>query len=158
MQQHNSGDVVVPDCTPRGVSNGDRGVLTAWCGTTDRGRARVNDGRCDRDVATPGGLGRVQSLVCSLGAGVQGLGAAQAVSPAEKLTAVVCDLTLLGKTQTVTLKANHDGCHDKPMLKRQVCGGVFEATLQRTDFGMSHGLPFITNDIKRVIQVEAVKQ
>jgi hypothetical protein len=79
-------------------------------------------------VATPGGLGRVQRLVCPLGVRAsRGSVQSQAVSPAEKLTAVVCDLTLLGKTQTVTLKANHDGCYDKPMLKRQVCGGVFEA-------------------------------
>lgn len=76
----------------------------------------------------------------------------------EKVTAVVGDLTLLGKTQTVTLKANHYGCYDNPMLKRQVCGGDFETTIQRSEFGMTYGLPFIPNDIKLVIQVEAVKQ
>ena len=76
----------------------------------------------------------------------------------EKVVAVVGDLTLLGKSQTVTLKANHYGCYDNPMLKRQVCGGDFETTLQRADFGMNYGLPFIPNDIKLVIQVEAVKQ
>ena len=76
----------------------------------------------------------------------------------EKVVAVVGDLTLLGKSQTVTLKANHYGCYDNPMLKRQVCGGDFETTIQRADFGMSYGLPFIPNDIKLVIQVEAVKQ
>lgn len=76
----------------------------------------------------------------------------------EKVVAVVGDLTLLVKTQTVTLKANHYGCYDNPMLKRQVCGGDFETTIQRGDFGMSYGLPFIPNDIKLVIQVEAVKQ
>ena len=76
----------------------------------------------------------------------------------EKVVAVVGDLTLLGKTQTVTLKANNYGCYDNPMLKRQVCGGDFETTIQRSEFGMNYGLPFIPNDIKLVIQVEAVKQ
>ncbi len=76
----------------------------------------------------------------------------------DKVVAAVGDLTLLGKTQTVTLKANNYGCYDNPMLKRQVCGGDFETTIQRGDFGMSYGLPFIPNDIKLVIQVEAFKQ
>jgi len=76
----------------------------------------------------------------------------------DKVVAVVGDLTLLGKSQTVTLKANNYGCYDNPMLKRQVCGGDFETTIQRSEFGMTYGLPFIPNDVKLVIQVEAVKQ
>jgi polyisoprenoid-binding protein YceI len=76
----------------------------------------------------------------------------------DKIVAAVGDLTLLGKTQTVTLKANNYGCYDNPMFKRQVCGGDFETTIQRSDFGMSYGLPFIPNDIRLVIQVEGVKQ
>ena len=76
----------------------------------------------------------------------------------DKVSSVVGNLTLLGKTQTVVLKANHYGCYDNPMLKRQVCGGDFETTIQRGDFGMTYGLPFIPNDIKLVIQVEAVRQ
>ena len=76
----------------------------------------------------------------------------------DKVSAVVGDLTLLGKTQTVTLSANHFGCYDNPMLKREVCGGDFETTIQREKFGMTYGLPFIPNDVKLVIQVEAVKQ
>lgn len=76
----------------------------------------------------------------------------------DKVGAVVGDLTLLGKTQTVTLRANNFGCYENPMLKRQVCGGDFETTIQRADFGMSYGLPFIPNDVRLVIQVEAIKQ
>ncbi|MCC6219157.1 MAG: polyisoprenoid-binding protein, partial [Aquabacterium sp.] len=38
------------------------------------------------------------------------------------------------------------------------CGGDFETTIQREKFGMTYGLPFIPNDVKLVIQVEAVKQ
>ena len=76
----------------------------------------------------------------------------------DKVSAVVGTLTLLGKPQTVTLKANHFNCYQNPMLKRQVCGGDFDTTIQRADFGMSYGLPFIPNDIHLVIQIEAVKQ
>lgn len=76
----------------------------------------------------------------------------------DKVSAVVGDLTLLGKTQTVTLTASSFGCYENPMLKREVCGGDFETTIQREKFGMTYGLPFIPNDVKLVIQVEAVKQ
>ena len=76
----------------------------------------------------------------------------------DKVVAVVGDLTLLGKSQTVTLKANNYGCYDNPMLKRQVCGGDFETTIQRSAFGMNYGVPFIPDNIKLVIQIEAVKQ
>ena len=67
-------------------------------------------------------------------------------------------LTLLGKTLPVTLKAQGFGCYDHPRLKREVCGGDFETTIQRSAFGMTYGVPFIPDNIKLVIQVEAVKQ
>lgn len=76
----------------------------------------------------------------------------------DKVSAVVGTLTLLGKPQTVTLKASNFNCYQSPMLKREVCGGDFETTIQRGDFGMTYGLPGIPNDIRLVIQVEAVKQ
>ena len=76
----------------------------------------------------------------------------------DKLVSVSGELTLRGKTNPVTLTANGFNCYDNPMLKRQVCGGDFETTIQRGEFGMNYGLPFIPNDIKLVIQVEAVKQ
>lgn len=76
----------------------------------------------------------------------------------DKVTAVVGTLTLLGKPQTVTLKANNFNCYQNPMLKREVCGGDFDTTIQRGDFGMTYGLPGIPNDIRLVIQIEAVKQ
>lgn len=76
----------------------------------------------------------------------------------DKVVEVSGHLTLLGKRQSVTLKATGFGCYENPRLKREVCGGDFETTIQREAFGMSYGLPFIPNDIKLVIQVEAVKQ
>jgi len=76
----------------------------------------------------------------------------------DKITAVVGNLTLLGKTQTVTFKANNFGCYENPMLKRQVCGGDFETSIKRSEFGMSYGLPFIPDDVKLVVQIEAIKQ
>jgi polyisoprenoid-binding protein YceI len=76
----------------------------------------------------------------------------------DKVSSVDGSLTLLGQSRPVTLKATGYGCYDHPRLKRQVCGGDFETTIQRADFGMTYGLPGIPNDIKLVIQVEAVRQ
>jgi polyisoprenoid-binding protein YceI len=76
----------------------------------------------------------------------------------EKVAAVDGRLTMLGKTQPVTLKAVHSGCYDNPRLKREVCGGDFEATITRSAFGMTYGLPGIPDEVKLVIQVEAIRQ
>jgi polyisoprenoid-binding protein YceI len=76
----------------------------------------------------------------------------------EKVTAVAGSLTLLGKTQPVTLTASNFNCYNSPMLKREVCGGDFETTLTRSTYGMTYGLPGIPDTIKMVIQIEAVKQ
>jgi polyisoprenoid-binding protein YceI len=76
----------------------------------------------------------------------------------DKVSAVSGTLTLLGKTQPITLNATNFNCYDNPMLKREVCGGDFEATLQRSAYGMSYGLPGIPDSVKLVIQIEAVRQ
>lgn len=76
----------------------------------------------------------------------------------DKVSEVSGTFTLLGKSQPVTLKASSFGCYENPRLKREVCGGDFETTIKRSDFGMSYGLPFIPDDIKLVIQIEAIKQ
>ena len=76
----------------------------------------------------------------------------------DKVTAVTGTLTLLGKTLPVTLTATNYNCYDSPFFKREVCGGDFEATIQRSDYGMSYGLPGIPDSIKLLIQIEAIKQ
>ncbi len=76
----------------------------------------------------------------------------------DKVSAVSGTLTLLGKTQPITLNATNFNCYDSPMLKREVCGGDFEATLQRSAYGMTYGLPGIPDSVKLVIQIEAVRQ
>jgi polyisoprenoid-binding protein YceI len=76
-----------------------------------------------------------------------------------KVTSVVGTLTLLGKTQPVTLTSTSFNCYDHPMLKRQVCGGDFETTIARSQWGMDYGLKFgLPDNIRLLIEVEAVKQ
>ena len=77
----------------------------------------------------------------------------------DKVFSVEGKLTLLGKTQPLTLKANQFNCYQSPMLKREVCGGDFEGTIDRTAFGMDYGVQFgFDKNVKVIVQIEAVKQ
>lgn len=77
----------------------------------------------------------------------------------DKVTEVAGQLTLLGKTNPVVLKASNFNCYDNPMLKREVCGGDFDTTIQRSQWGMNWGLNMGFPDaVRLVVQVEAVKQ
>jgi polyisoprenoid-binding protein YceI len=77
----------------------------------------------------------------------------------DKLSEVAGTLTLAGKTQPVTFKANQFACYENPMVKRQVCGGDFEATIDRTDFGINYGVQYgFPKNVRIVAQIEAIKQ
>jgi polyisoprenoid-binding protein YceI len=77
----------------------------------------------------------------------------------DKVAAVDGTLTLLGKTQPVSLKATNFNCYTSPMLKREVCGGDFEATVVRSQYDVKYGLDWGFSDaVNLIIQVEAVKQ
>jgi polyisoprenoid-binding protein YceI len=68
-------------------------------------------------------------------------------------------LTLMGRTHPVTLKANRFNCYQNPLFKREVCGGDFEATLQRSLWDITYGLPAIAPDsVRLLVQVEAIRQ
>ncbi len=78
----------------------------------------------------------------------------------DKLKEVTGSLTLLDKTQPVTFKANKFNCYPSPMLqKREVCGGDFETTIDRTAFGVNYGVDWgFSKQVRLVLQIEAVKQ
>jgi polyisoprenoid-binding protein YceI len=76
----------------------------------------------------------------------------------DRVTEVGGTLTMLGKTNPVTLKATGFSCYVSPFFKRQVCGGDFETTIARTQWGMNYGVPGIPDNIRLTIQIEAIKQ
>ncbi|QXZ10292.1 YceI family protein [Comamonas sp. Y33R10-2] len=78
----------------------------------------------------------------------------------DKLKEVTGQLTMLGKTAPVTIKANKFTCYESPMLqKREVCGGDFEATIDRTQWGVNYAIPYGSpKDVRLVLTIEAVKQ
>ncbi|HGO5814406.1 TPA: YceI family protein [Mannheimia haemolytica] len=77
----------------------------------------------------------------------------------KKVTEVEGNLTLLGETHPVTLKATKFNCYDSPMLKTQVCGGDFVTTIDRTQWGMNYLVDMgMTKNVEIAIQIEAAKQ
>jgi len=77
----------------------------------------------------------------------------------DKVANIVGTLTLLGTTGPVTLAAARFNCYNNPILKREVCGGDFSTTIQRSAWGMRYGLDYgIPDDVRLVIQAEAIKQ
>lgn len=67
-------------------------------------------------------------------------------------------LTLLGRTLPLTLRASAFNCYLNLLLLREVCGGDFEATLQRSRWGMDQALTIAPDTIRLLVQVEAIRQ
>lgn len=77
----------------------------------------------------------------------------------ERVSAVEGTLTLLGKTLPVSLEAIRFNCYDNPILKAEVCGGDFETTIRRSQWGMTWGIDMgIPDDVRLTIQIEAARQ
>ena len=78
----------------------------------------------------------------------------------DKLKEVSGQLTIKDQTHPVSFKANRFNCYESPMLqKREVCGGDFEATIDRSQWGVDYGLAYgFPKQVRVVLQIEAVKQ
>ena len=68
------------------------------------------------------------------------------------------ELELRGLRRPLQLRALRFGCHSHPQLQREVCGGDFEAELQRAEFGAGYGIPFVANRVHLLVQVEGIRQ
>ena len=77
----------------------------------------------------------------------------------DRVAKVHGQLTLLGKTAPVVLNATQFNCYQSPMLKAEVCGGDFEGSIDRTQWGMDYlvamGMP---KQVRLVVQIEAAKK
>lgn len=69
------------------------------------------------------------------------------------------ELTLLGVTRPVTLAIADFRCGTQPFTRRPMCGAEATATIRRSDFGMTYGIPNVAGDeVRIVIPVEAVRE
>jgi polyisoprenoid-binding protein YceI len=75
----------------------------------------------------------------------------------DKPASVPGQFTLLGVTKPVTLTLTHFGCGPHPLTKKEVCGADASTTIKRSEFGMTKYLPGIGDEVKLVINVEAMK-
>lgn len=85
----------------------------------------------------------------------------------ERLAEVRGEFTLRGNSQPLSLRALRFACRSDPpgapdatgaAAGSEVCGGDFEAEFDRSDFGISFGLPFIANRVRLVVQAEGRRQ
>ena len=66
------------------------------------------------------------------------------------------ELTMLGVTKPVTLVVSSLVCGPHPFNKKPMCGGEAKATIKRSDWGMTAGLPLAPGDeVKLIIPIEA---
>ena len=76
----------------------------------------------------------------------------------DKVASATGTLTIMGKSQPATMKAVRFNCYQNNQLKREVCGGDFETTIQRSQFGLGFAPSVAPDDVKLLIQVEAIRQ
>ena len=76
----------------------------------------------------------------------------------DKLAAVDGNLTIKGVTKPVTLDVTSFHCMPHPMLKKLGCGANASTTIKRSEFGAGKNAPYVSDEVKLVIAVEAVQQ
>lgn len=76
----------------------------------------------------------------------------------DKTADMTGDLTLLGITKPVTLQVTFNDAKYIDMTKENRIGFSAKGTLKRSEFGMSHGIPFVGDDVALIIEVEAIRQ
>ena len=75
----------------------------------------------------------------------------------EKVTQISGNLTIVGVTQPVTLNGTNYNCYQSPEFKKQVCGGDFETTIKRSLWNINFAIPFVPDETKLLVQIEAIR-
>jgi polyisoprenoid-binding protein YceI len=70
------------------------------------------------------------------------------------------ELTIHGVTRPVNLTAEHFVCKQVKImvLDRFVCGGDLNAILKRSDFGLDKYLSMVSDEVRLVVSVEAIRE
>jgi polyisoprenoid-binding protein YceI len=73
----------------------------------------------------------------------------------DKPVAVEGTLTFLGEARPMRLEINRFKCGVNLAARKRGCGADAQGVLRRSEFGMQQGLPFIGDEVRLRIQVEA---
>lgn len=73
------------------------------------------------------------------------------------VTAVRGEFTLRATSRPLALTALRFRCYHSPVFGREVCGGDFQGEINRSEFGITHSLPFVADRVRLQVQVEAVR-
>jgi polyisoprenoid-binding protein YceI len=76
----------------------------------------------------------------------------------DKLASVDGNLTIKGITKPVTLEVTSFHCMPHPIVKNDACGANATTTIKRSDFGAGKHAPYVSDEVKLTIAIEAVKQ
>ena len=75
----------------------------------------------------------------------------------DRIVAAEGNFTLLGTTRPITLTVSNFRCAPHPMTRKQTCGAEVSATIQRMQFGMAKFIPMVSDEVKIMSPVEAIK-
>lgn len=75
----------------------------------------------------------------------------------DKPATIEGNLTVKGVTKPVTLTVTSFHCMPHPMLKKDACGANATATIKRSEFNAGKYAPYVGDDVKLTIAVEAYK-
>ena len=70
-----------------------------------------------------------------------------------KTATIAGELTLKGVTKPVVLTARFIGAGANPMSKKATVGFAATTTIKRSDFGVSYGLPVVSDEVRLTINV-----
>ncbi len=146
--------------------------------STVRGRFDDIDGVIDFDRAARSAAARISIDMNSISTGSDGFNAhlrgadffqadkypkASFVTSAfefdgDNVKNVAGQLELLGQTHPVQLQAVRFNCYHNKRIDKEVCGGDFSATIERSQWGMDFGVPGIPDAVELKIEIEAVRQ
>jgi polyisoprenoid-binding protein YceI len=76
----------------------------------------------------------------------------------EKLASVAGNLTIKGITKPVTLEVTSFHCMPHPIVKKEACGANASTMIKRSEFGAGKHAPYVSDEVKLTIAVEAVMQ
>ncbi|MDP2880528.1 MAG: YceI family protein [Azonexus sp.] len=73
----------------------------------------------------------------------------------EKLSAVEGSLVMLGESRPLRLEVTRFKCGLNVASRQRGCGADAVGVLRRSEFGLSNGIPFIGDEVRLRVQVEA---